>query len=152
MTEIINLRKQPEYQDVAIRYFQKTWGSEVSNEVYVDCISHCLTTANPLPNWYLLRDGDQVIGGAGLITNDFISRMDLWPWLCALYVAEERRRQGHAGRLIEYVKSDCAGLGFDRIYLCTDHIGFYERSGFQYIGDGFHPWGERSRIYEAKLA
>jgi len=147
--EIISVRAEPSCAEAAIGYFQKRWGAAVTNAVYSDCISHSLTTSRPLPNWYLLLNCGEIVGGAGLITNDFISRMDLWPWLCALYVEEDFRHQGNAGRLIERIKSDCAELGFDSLYLCTDHIGFYERYGFEYIGDGYHPWGETSRIYEA---
>lgn len=33
----------------------------------------------------------------------------------------------------------------------TDHNGYYEKYGFNYIGQGYHPWGDHSRIYELKL-
>jgi len=37
------------------------------------------------------------------------------------------------------------------LYLCTDHIGFYEKYGFKFIGTVYHPWGDNSRIYETTL-
>ena len=39
-------------------------------------------------------------------------------------------------------------LGFEKVYLCTDHSGYYEKYGWKPIGKGFHPWGEESKIYE----
>jgi len=50
--------------------------------------------------------------------------------------------------LISQIKEDTAEIGFDKLYLCTDFDGYYEKYGFSYIGDGYHPWGESSRIYE----
>ena len=44
--KIINIRKQPEYRDLAIDYFTKNWGNKL---IYEDCISNSLTTDNPLP-------------------------------------------------------------------------------------------------------
>ncbi len=39
-----------------------------------------------------------------------------------------------------------------KIYLSTDLIGYYEKLGFVFIGNGFHPWGDVSRIYEKQIA
>lgn len=148
---IISVRENPEYTDAAVAYFQKHWASEDSRMVYDDCIRSCVHAAAPLPQWYLLYEGQRIIGCAGLITNDFISRMDLYPWLCALYIEEDRRGSGLGSLLIRRCKTDAAKAGFQNLYLCTDHVGYYEHYGFRPIATGYHPWGETSRIYEAVI-
>ncbi len=151
--EVISIRECPEYKNKAIKYFQSKWASQHSMMVYDDCISNCITTSNPLPQWYLLIDDDRdkIMGCAGLITNDFISRMDLYPWVCAVYIEEEYRGNSYGSVLLERAKKDAKNSGFSHLYLCTDHVGYYEHYGFEYIGTGYHPWGESSRIYAVSL-
>ncbi len=149
--EIISLKENPAYKDQAIKYFQSKWATEQSRMVYEDCISNCITAANPLPQWYLLIDNGSIIGCAGLITNDFISRMDLYPWICALYIEESYRGNAYGSLLLEKAKEDTKNFGFSHIYLCTDHIGYYEKYGFSYLGVGYHPWGESSRVYTSAV-
>ncbi len=149
--EIISIRKSPEYTTEAIKYFQSKWASESSMNVYDDCIRNCIATSNPLPQWYLLVDNSEIIGCAGLITNDFISRMDLYPWVCALYIDEAFRGNSYGSLLLEQAKEDAKAGGFPNLYLCTDHIGYYEKYGFKYVGTGYHPWGDSSRIYSINL-
>lgn len=148
--KIISVRENPSYKEQAITYFQKKWKS-VLPEIYNDCITHSINARNPLPQWYLLIKDDHIIGCTGLITNDFISRGDLYPWLCALYIEEGQRGNAYGQLLMERVKKDTLKLGFNYLYLCTSHIGYYEKYNFKYIGNGYHPWGETSRIYESKL-
>ena len=148
---IISIKKLPEYKDVAIKYIQSKWANEKSMKVYEDCITNCITALNSLPQWYLLMDNEEIIGCAGLITNDFISRMDLYPWICALFIEEEYRGNEYGSVLLEQAQIDAKESGFSHVYLCTDHIGYYERYGFKYIDTGYHPWGDSSRIYSIKI-
>lgn len=147
---IISVRKNPEYKERAIQYFQNSW-SEIAPIIYEDCISHSVNAKNSLPQWYVLENNNEIIGCAGLITNDFISRMDLYPWVCAIFIDEKHRGNNYSNLLIEKAKEDSKKAGFQNLYLCTDHIGFYEKLGFNYIGQGYHPWEEESRIYQIDL-
>lgn len=147
---IISVRKNPGYKERAIQYLQNSW-SEISPIIYEDCIANCINAAQVLPQWYLLEKDNKIIGCAGLVTNDFISRMDLYPWLCALFIEEEYRGHNYGNLLIEQAKKDTKEFGFIFLNLSTHHIGYYEKFGFQYIGQGYHPWEEESRIYQIKV-
>lgn len=146
---VISVREQPEYTREAITYVQNAW-PEVLPIIYEDCISNCIGAEAPLPQWYLLRLADRTIGCSGLITNDFISRGDLYPWICALYVDERHRGRAYGSLLLQKSREDCARFGFAHVYLATDHTGYYEKYGFAYIAQGYHPWGEESRIYRCR--
>lgn len=146
---IISVRENPEFKDIAIDYISSKW--DAPRIVYEDCITHCITAPNPLPQWYLLIKEGEIVGCAGLITNDFISRMDLYPWLCALFIEESQRGNSYGLMLIEKIKQDTLKAGFQNLYLSTELDGFYEKYGFRHIGNGYHPWKEESKIYEIEL-
>lgn len=149
--KIISVREHANFASNAIQYFQKQWADENTNLLYEDCILHSLKTKSPLPQWYLLMDGDEMIGCAGLITNDFISRMDLYPWLCALFIDESYRGHSYSQLLIDYAKHDAKSLGFSNIYLCSDLVNFYEKYGFTYMGIAYQPFGNSISIYQCSL-
>ena len=90
--------------------------------------------------WYLCLSGNQIIGGMGVIENDFHDRKDLTPNVCAVFTEEGYRGQGIAGNLLNMVVNDMKSKGISPIYLITDHIGFYEKYGWEFLcmvqGDG----------------
>ena len=65
-----------------------------------------------------------------------------------MYTEEAYRNQGIAGILLNMTVNDLSQKGITPIYLVTDHIGFYERYGWEFLcmvqGNG-EP--EMSRMY-----
>lgn len=143
--KLLNIRDNPDYLEIATDYFSCKWG--IDRQIYYDSISDSISTQNALPRWYLLKDNVDIIGCFGLIENDFMVRKDLLPWLCALYVEENMRGKGLGASLLEYGRKEAKKLGFSKLYLCTDHIGYYERYGWQYFGDEESEFGGKTRVY-----
>ena len=143
---IIRLKDQPELLTAAAQWFHEKWG--IPPEAYLESMQQCLAGNHPVPQWYLALEQDRIIGGLGVIENDFHNRKDLTPNVCAVYTEEDRRLQGIAGAQLARVCSDMKEQGIDTLYLLTDHTSFYERYGWEFFcmvqGDG-EP--EPSRMY-----
>ena len=78
-------------------------------------------------------DGECIVGGLGVIENDFHDRKDLAPNVCAVYTEKEYRGQGIAGQLLDIVVKDMKSKGITPIYLITNHVNFYERYGWEFL-------------------
>jgi len=139
------LREVPELEDMAAGWFHSKWG--VPKEAYLECMEAYLRRETEL-GWYLCLHDGKIIGGMGVIENDFHDRKDLSPNVCAVYTEEAYRGQGIAGRLLEMVVNDMRSKRITPIYLITDHTEFYERYGWEFFcmvqGDG-EP--DMSRMY-----
>lgn len=144
--KIIRLSKQPEIKDRVAQWFHEKW--QIPLEAYLESMEECLAGKGAVPQWYVAVEGDRIIGGMGVIENDFHDRKDLAPNVCAVYTEEDRRGRGIAGALLNDVCEDMKDRGIDTLYLLTDHDSFYERYGWEFLcmaqGDG-EP--ELSRMY-----
>ncbi len=141
----ITLRENPELMDKAAQWFNSKWG--VPKEAYLECMEEYLSGKTEY-GWYICLDGDNIVGGMGVIENDFHDHKDLTPNVCAVYTEESYRKQGIAGVLLNMVVDDLKSKGISPVYLVTDHTGFYERYGWEFFcmaqGDG-EP--EMTRLY-----
>lgn len=68
----------------------------------------------------------------GVKENDFHDRTDMAPNICAVYTEEEYRGRGICGEMLQLVVADNKAKGISPLYLVTDHIGFYERYGWEF--------------------
>ena len=126
----ITLREMREIKGQAAAWFHSKWG--VPEEAYLKCMEAYLNHETEY-GWYLCLDGGKIAGGLGVIDNDFHNRKDLTPNICALYVEEEYRCQGIAGRLLNIVVRDMKSKNITPVYLITDHTNFYERYGWEFL-------------------
>lgn len=126
----IILKDMPSIKDKAAEWFHRKWG--VPKEAYLECMEEYLNGETDL-GWYLCLDGDKIVAGMGVIENDFHDRKDLTPNVCAVYTEEEYRGKGIAGKLLNIVVEDCRQKGISPVYLVTDHVGFYERYGWEFL-------------------
>ena len=133
----IKLRERPELKQIAADWFHSKWG--VPTKAYLKCMSAYLSGETEY-GWYLCMDDDKIIGGMGVIENDFHDRKDITPNVCAVYTEKDYRGKGIAGHLLNIVVEDMKSKGITPIYLITDHTSFYERYGWEFLcmvqGDG----------------
>lgn len=126
----LNLRARPELMERAARWFHSKW--RVPEAAYLDCMAAYLSGETEY-GWYLCLAGDRIVGGLGVIDNDFHDRPDLKPNICAVYTEPEFRCRGVARRLLDLAVTELRERGVSPVYLVTDHTGFYERCGWEFL-------------------
>lgn len=126
----IKLREKKEIKDEAANWFHSKWG--VPKEAYLECMDSYINGETEY-GWYLCLKGEDIVAGLGVIENDFHDRKDLYPNVCAVYTDEKYRGRGIAGELLNMVVEDMKSKNISPIYLITNHIGFYERYGWEFL-------------------
>jgi len=143
---IILINEHTEYLSLAVNCFHRWWG--ISLDVYQESMEASLIQGTMVPRWYIAVVKDKIIGGLGIVENDFHNRKDLAPNVCAVYVEKAYRNRGIAGNLLNRACCDMHQQGVNVLYLLTDHSSFYERYGWEYFCDAFGDGETKpSRIY-----
>ena len=142
--KILNLRDHPELIVRASSVFQGYFG--IPKDVYFESMRDSLLTST-YPLWFIAYYQDKyIIGGLGIIENDFHSKKELFPNICAVYVSDGYRGIRISELLINEAIESMHKVGIDTLYVVTDHIGFYEKYGFKYHSQTMCEDGE-SRVY-----
>lgn len=146
---IIRIDEMPEIKDRAAAWFSEKWSVPV--EVYTKNINESLEQEGALPAWYLLLNGDDIIAGAGVISNTPQIRKEKRPTICAVYVENEYRSRGIAGTLLEYICVDMLLRGITTLYLTTEMTYFYERYGWEFIAEIKDDESKNMRLYKHQI-
>ena len=128
--KFITLRDNPELIDIAANWFSDKWN--VPKTEYLNCMESYINHQTEY-GWYLCIYKNEIVGGLGVIENDFHNRSDLTPNICAVYTKENHRNNGIAGKLLNIAVEDLRNKNISPVYLLTDHIGFYEKYGWQFL-------------------
>ena len=126
----VTLRQKPQLKEQAAAWFHDKW--QVPQKAYLECMEAYLNDETEY-GWYLCLDKERIVGGLGVIENDFHNRKDLTPNVCAVYTEMEYRSQGIAGQLLDIVVKDMKSKEITPIYLITDHTSFHERYSWEFL-------------------
>lgn len=143
---ITSIKECPEHREAFITYISESWPA-VKNVAILQ-MEESLATANTLPLTFLMLKDDRIIGFYQLNEQEYLVRKDLSPWIGPLFVDKSERGQGLGAVLLQHARLTAGGLGYEKVYLTTDHIQYYEKYGFREIGLSNFEWGRPSKIYE----
>ena len=100
----------------------------------------------------LLADDDRLVSFLTFAQRDCIDDGALFPWIGFVYTFPEYRGHRHVGKLIRRCEEIAAENGVPTIFVCTDHVGLYEKYGFSYIENRVDIYGDDSRIYRKNIS
>ncbi|CAH1194271.1 hypothetical protein PAECIP111892_01526 [Paenibacillus auburnensis] len=146
MPDIQSLKECPHRQDELAEYVKGQW-PKVQN-VVLPVIQESITSKDSLPLTFLLLKHGVLIGFYQLIEQEYVTRKDLSPWISPLFIDRNERGNALGSLMLEHGRKAAGQLGYEKVYLTTDHILFYEKYGFREIGLDNFEWGRPTKIYE----
>ena len=115
---------------------------------------HSLCKDNRLPQTFIALIKDDPVGMYQIsMSDDLVSRPDIYPWLVNVYVDEKRRGNGICRKLMNTVKENAKNIGLNELYLYTKHVGFYEKFGWKFIEEvnTFKDGSSMERLYKLDI-
>lgn len=144
---VVELSTRMDLLEKAILYFWNCWGNQDNYKFYADCITHSVDANKALPKFYVVLHENEIVASYALLTNDIISRQDLYPWFACLFVNPEHRNKGYATQLLQHGLSQAKQKGFSELYLSSDMEDFYEKQGWTHIANGYGTTDGEIKIY-----
>jgi len=142
----------PQHASCVTEWLWRAFGADALPRAFFASIVEHSQTPGALPITFVAVEGERLLGTVGLWRCDLISRQDLYPWMAALYVAPEARGQGLAGKLQQHVIEYARAQGYGELFLYSACRDFYERFGWQYIGEGLDYPASAVSLYRYDLS
>ena len=132
--EIINILKNDKYLDEYIRLCYETWGKKDKEiNTYIKEKRERILKEDKIISIIGLIDNNIMLGFISLFKYDGIEKHDLTPWYATMYVKKEYRNNGYSKILNEAILKEAKRLGYNRVYLKTDLVNYYEKFNAKYI-------------------
>lgn len=98
-----------------------------------------------------LIDGEELISFCTLADFDDVQPTCFSPWIGFVYTFEKYRKKGYAKLLIDACCEIAKERNDEYVYISTNHVGLYERYGFDYYRTQKDIADEDTRIYRKRL-
>ena len=99
----------------------------------------------------MLVEGENLVSFCTLAQMDDVQPTDLTPWIGFLYTFPEYRGKRLAGKLLSHAEKLAKEDGAINVYISTNHIGLYEKYGYEFFIEAKDVENEDTRIYQKKI-
>ena len=96
-------------------------------------------------------DNEKICGYCTVAKTDCIPDICYTPYIGYMFVDEEYRGNRLSQKLIQYAIEYIKKVGFDKVYIVSDHQNLYEKYGFCVIDRKIAPWGSEEKVYMQKF-
>lgn len=99
----------------------------------------------------MLTEGGKLMAFCTLADKDDIQPTELSPWIGFVYTFPKYRGKRLAGYLLSYAEEVARSEDREFVYISTDHVGLYEKYGYEFFEEMQSVSGEISRVYRKSL-
>ena len=99
----------------------------------------------------MLVDDMELISFCTFAEKDDIQPTELTPWIGFVYTFPQYRGKRYMGELLKRAEELANADGIKNIYISTNHIGLYEKYGYEFFEMMKDIEGEDSRVYVRRL-
>ena len=99
----------------------------------------------------MLIDDENLVSFCTLAEKDDVQPTELTPWIGWIYTFPAYRGNRLAGELLSNAEELAKQDGATHTYISTNHIGLYEKYGYEFFTMAKDVEGEDTRVYRKKL-
>lgn len=134
--KIKNIMDDIKHLEEYAKICQVTWGKKKTDEelkTYIKEKVKRILEEDKVISILGLLDNDKLIGFISLFKYDGDEMKNLTPWYATMYVKKEYRNKGYSKILNDAILNEAKKKGYDRIYLKSNLVNYYEKFGAKYI-------------------
>ena len=99
----------------------------------------------------LAVNGETLLAFCTYAEKDDVQPTDLTPWAGFVYTYPEHRGNKYAGLVLKKAEELAALDGKEYVYISTNHVGLYEKYGYEFYGMQKDIEGEDTRVYRKRV-
>lgn len=132
---IIEVSKYPESIPTIANWIVDEWG-HASPDLNFENLTKLLKKQKPkrkIPKTYVAVEKDRILGTASVVKYDLPDRLELTPWLAAVFVDNKYRNLKVGSELVSFVVNEAKKMKIKRFYLWTaNKMDFYSKLGWKF--------------------
>lgn len=149
MLRTVNLALVPQYFENVFESVYNEWGE--NNPNYWKSWIKSSIREKGVPSTYVVLSDKQYVGTFSFWNCDLQSRQDLTPWVGGIVVKPHFRGQGIGLFIQEEIIRILRKEGIIQAFLFTELIGFYERTGWNFVEEIYDENDHVVRLYKLLL-